>query len=427
MITRRTKVQLVIFVIITLLGVSFVGARYARLDRVLFDRSYTVVAHFDDSGGIFAGAEVSYRGVTIGRVEKMVLTDDGVDVHLDIENKWDKIPSDTLALVGNRSAVGEQYVELQPKVDEGPYLKDDSEIDRNDTRLPIPTAQLLGDLSATVNSVDQDDLRTVVSELGTAFDGTGEDLGQIIDTSNSFIETANENFDLTTALIKDANTVLTGQLSKASAIRNFSKNLQLFSTTLAGSDKDLRTVIDTGSGTANELRTFIEENQVDIASLLNNLRTTGEVVVANLDGVEHVLSIYPYIVESGFTVVDKDPETGRYDAHFGLILTPHQICHNGYEGADKHSPFDREKNRPLNTSLGCRESADKSNARGAQNLHRAPASYDAPVVGTYDSETGNVEWLDKPATLTADGSLAPRGKGKESWTWLMLSALQNAE
>ena len=50
-----------------------------------------------------------------------------------------------------------------------------------------------------------DDLRTVVTEMGLAFDGTGEDLGQIIDTSNSFIETANANFDTTTKLIKDSN------------------------------------------------------------------------------------------------------------------------------------------------------------------------------------------------------------------------------
>ena len=40
-------------------------------------------------------------------------------------------------MVGNRSAVGEQYVELQPQSDEGPYLKDDSEIDVDRTRIPI--------------------------------------------------------------------------------------------------------------------------------------------------------------------------------------------------------------------------------------------------------------------------------------------------
>ena len=80
MITRRTKLQLLVFAIITLVGVTFVGARYARLDRVFVDDAYTVVAHFSDSGGAFAGAEVSYRGVRVGEVSEMVLTRDGVDI-----------------------------------------------------------------------------------------------------------------------------------------------------------------------------------------------------------------------------------------------------------------------------------------------------------------------------------------------------------
>ena len=35
MITSRTKKQLLVFVFITLVGVSFVGARYAKLDRLV--------------------------------------------------------------------------------------------------------------------------------------------------------------------------------------------------------------------------------------------------------------------------------------------------------------------------------------------------------------------------------------------------------
>ena len=71
--------------------------------------------------------------------------------------------------------------------------------------------------------------------MGKAFDGTGEDLGRIIDTGNSFIQAANDNFDVTTALIRDSNTVLKGQVASASAIREFARNLALFSGTLAGS------------------------------------------------------------------------------------------------------------------------------------------------------------------------------------------------
>ena len=375
MITRRTRIQLVVFVLITLVGVSFVGARYAQLDRLLVDSSYTVVAHFEDSGGIFAGGEVSYRGVRVGQVEKLELTDAGVDVYLDIDNAYDDIPADALALVGNRSAVGEQYVELQPQSDGKPFLKDESQIAMADTRTPIPTQKLLGDISTTVESVDQQALQTTVSELGTAFAGTGEDLERIIDSGSSFIDAANANFDTTKALIRDGNVVLRGQIASASAIRTFAEQLELFTGTLAGSDKDLRKVIDNGSATANELRRFLDDNKVDLAELINELVTTGEVVVRHLPGIEQLLVVYPYVVEGGFTVVARSPDTGLYDAHFGMILTTNpEVCHAGYESTDRRPPQEGE-NRPMNMGAHCAEPATQSNARGAQNApQRVPSA-----------------------------------------------------
>ena len=424
MITRRTKMQLVVFVIITLVGVSYVGARYARLDRVFFDDAYTVVAHYPDSGGIFAGAEVSYRGVTIGEVEKLEVTDEGVDVYLGIDNKWDEIPKDALAVVGNRSAVGEQYVELQPRTDEGPYLEGDSEIALEDTRTPIPTAQLLEDISTTTSSVDKADLQTVVTEMGLAFDGTGDDLGQIIDTSNSFIETANANFGTTTRLIKDSNTVLNTQLDSASSIRSFTNDLALFSTSLAGADPDLRNVIDSGSVAVNELRTFIEDNEVDLGSLINNLVTTGEVVVKNLDGIEQILVLYPYVVEGGFTVVSKEPgPNGRYNAHFGMVETEHNLCRRGYEGTDRREPNDGSR-RPMKENTRCSEPPTQSNARGAQNAPRAGADYRSPVAGFYDPDTEEFRWATDDSLVSGGGSVASRAdsgsQGQEAWQWLLL-------
>ena len=76
---------------------------------------------------------------------------------LDIDNAYDEIPAESLAVVGNRSAVGEQYVELQPQRDDGPYLHDGSVIEEEDTRIPIATNTLLTNLSETVESVDKDD------------------------------------------------------------------------------------------------------------------------------------------------------------------------------------------------------------------------------------------------------------------------------
>ena len=424
MITRRTKIQLLIFALITALGCTYVGARYARLDRVFVDQSYSVVAHFPDSGGIYTGAMVSYRGLRVGEVKKMELTDQGVDVYLDIDNQWSSIPSDTEAVVGNRSAVGEQYVDLQPKTDNGPYLHDGSQIQPQDTQIPIATQKLLGDLSTTVESIDKPSLRTTVHEMGLAFGGTGPALGRIIDTGTRFINAANRNFDVTTSLIKDSNTVLHGQIDSASAIRTFARDMSLFSGTLAGHDKDLRAVIDNGSATANQLRRFLQHNKVDLAGLINNLVTTGQIVDKHLNGLEQVLVLYPYVVEGGFSVVSKSPDTGLYDAHFGMVLTNDPpVCHHGYEGTDTRPP-QNGSNRPMNVNAHCAEPATVSNPRGAQNAPRRVAPGQVPTVASYDPTTGKLHWGGSvPAGLAPAGTLAPRTLGEESWKWLLLQPL----
>lgn len=426
MITPRTKVQLAVFALITMLGVSFVGARYAQLGRLFSSTSYTVVAHFHDSGGMYAGGLVSYRGVRVGAVQRLVLTRDGVDAYLDIDHGWDgRIPSDTLAVVGNRSAVGEQYVDLQPRTDHGPYLHDGSQIAMADTRIPLPTEKLLADVSTTVESVNRRSLRTTVHELGTAFSGSGPALQRIIDTGTAFIHEANRNFDVTTALLRDGNTVLRGQLASASAIRSFARDLRLFTGTLAGHDRDLRRVIGNGAVTATELRQFLVDNQVHLAGLVNNLVTTGDIVVKHLPGLRQVLVLYPYVVESGFTVVSRSPETGLYDAHFGMVLTDHPpVCHNGYQSTDTRPPQDGT-NRPMNVSAHCAEPPTQSDPRGAQNApsDRPGAAYRTPVAW-YDPTTKHLTWGSRmPARLDDAGRPAPATLGEETWKWLFLQPL----
>jgi phospholipid/cholesterol/gamma-HCH transport system substrate-binding protein len=425
-ITLRTKMQLLVFTTITLIGVSFVGARYAQLDRLLIDQSYTVVAHYPESGGIFVNSEVTYRGVRIGEVNRLELTDEGVDVFLEIDDEWDQIPEDTHALVGNRSALGEQYVELQPQVDIGPYLEDGSEI--FDVATPIATEKLLGDIATTVSSVDRRALRTTVTELGLAFGGTGEDLQRIIDTGNSLIETANENFDVTTALIRDSNTVLRGQVDSASSLRTFARELRTFSGALGDADEDLRRVIDSGSFTANELRTFLEQNEAEVADLLRNVILTGRVVVANLPGIRQVFVVYPVVIESGFTVASKNPTTGLYDTYAGLVLTPSTPCYEGYEGTDRHPPQDLTP-RDLNLDARCTEPAAKSNPRGYQNLPRVRPDVDGipdeseRVIASFDATTGRIAWKDAPPALVSHRTRAPARLGSDSWKWLFLEPL----
>lgn len=417
MLTQRTKRQLLVFVFITLVGISYVGARYARLDRLVYDSSYDVHTHLAQSGGIFVGAEVTYRGVGIGRVSDMRLITDGVNVVLDIEKDYDDIPADTIALVGNKSAVGEQYVELAPKSDGGPFLKDGSVIQPEDTAVPVSTTEILTNLDRLVTSVPQDKLRTVVDELGAAFQGTGDDLGQIIDTSNSFIATANENFDVTTSLIRQSNTVLRTQAEKGSAIRSFSRDLALFSGTLADNDDALRALIDNGSATADELRIFLEQNQVDLGSLINNLVTTGEIIVKKLPGIRQVLVLYPYMVAGGYTVAAKNSE--GYNARFGLILNqePH-ICTKGYDPNERRTPI-LEKDladKPMDEDAAC--SDPKANQRGSFHAPRTAFS-PTPPMATYDLDTGSATWGDSISGAGTTSSAAAPMSGEDALEFLL--------
>ena len=390
MITRRVKVQLLVFAVITALGISYVGVRYARLDRLVVDRSYTVIAHSERSGGIYVGAEVTYRGVHVGTVGRLVLTDTGVDIYLEIDDSWDRIPADATAVVGNRSAVGEQYVDLEPNVDDGPFLDDGASLTVVAT--PIATETLLGHLADTVGSVDRRALRTTVAELGTAFAGTGEDLQRILDTSSSFLDTADANFDVTTGLIRDSNTVLQGQIDSTSSLRMFADGLQAFSSSLAGADDDLRRVIDTGSFTARQLRGFLRDNESAIAELVTDAVTTGQIVVTHLPRLRMVLTIFPNVVSGAFTVVAKDPATGLYDVHAGLVLTPSNLCTHGYLDTETRGPQQRD-DRPLPLDLGCTDPPTASNPRGAQNLSRAaPGGEPVAYLDPLRSGVGDDSW-----------------------------------
>ena len=115
MLTRKVRLQIVAFVVIALVGVSYAGFRYAGVDRLFGPRGYAVNVALADSGGIFTGAEVTYRGVTVGRVGPLTLSKDGVHVELDIDSSDTRIPANSQAVVADRSAVGEQYVNLLPR------------------------------------------------------------------------------------------------------------------------------------------------------------------------------------------------------------------------------------------------------------------------------------------------------------------------
>jgi phospholipid/cholesterol/gamma-HCH transport system substrate-binding protein len=403
-ITRFTKIQLLIFAIITLIGGAFVGGRYAKIDRLVVDRSYAVTAQFSDSGGIFAGAQVTYRGIPVGTVDELRFGGGGVKAVLDIEDSAPDIPRDVLAVVANKSAIGEQFVDLQPRANKGPYLAQGSTIPLGSTRIPIDTTTLLVDVDGLVKSVDTDSLRTVVDELGKAFQGTGPDLARILDTSSEFIRAADDNIDVTRALIRDSESVLQTQIDKQGELGTFSKNLALLSDTLVEADPDLRRLLDRGGESAATVREVVDENADDLGSAVRDLLVANKPLQENVLGLQTIFLLYPYLLEGSFSVIEPEvkggKETGEYQANFGLVLSDSTPTCSFAQNGGEASGYRERRGEPaisdmeFRTDVDCKVKDNKIARQASKTVLRRSAA----------------------GTVTHEG---PTATGKDSWKWLL--------
>ena len=223
-----------------------------------------------------------------------------VDLRLD---GGSHVPADAVAVVADGSVVGEQYVDLQPQRSGGPYLSAGGTIPRADTKIPVPIADVLQDVDATVNSVNRQQLVTVVDQLGAAFAGSGADLQRLLDSGTALTQAATQALPQTVKLINDGSTVLATQQASSAAIRSFSQNLALLSGTLADHDADLGTILDQGTLASAQVTKLLQDNRTGISTLLTNLVTIGQVTATNNAGLRQILVTYPDTVAGAYTVL----------------------------------------------------------------------------------------------------------------------------
>ena len=452
MITRQTKLQLLVFGIISLLGLTYTGMKYAGLGTTfhLQDPGYVVSADFVDSGGIFKSAQVTYRGVSVGKVEDLQLRPDGVRVVLRLK-PGTQVPDDVKAVVGNRSAVGEQFVDLQPQRDGAPYLRAREVIPLAMTSIPISPTQLVVNLDNFLTSIDTKQLATVLDELGVAFTGTGDSLQRLVDSGNLLTAAATEHLPQTLTLIKDGKVALDTQRDTASQFTSFNADLAKLTATLRSSDTDFRRLFQTGTQSALQVTDLVESNRSALPVLLSNLVTVAQVQMVRLPAIKQILVTYPNVVAGGFTVVPGDGTT-----HFGMAMTANpQPCRVGYGQTAKRAPSAMTVNPNPNMNAYCAErSADGVDVRGAQNEPRpagqrpyagdgtpatavrgggngGPASTsraaqsNSVLLGDYDPVTGNVVTEDGQRLTIGSSANADRLFGGSSWQWLLLGPLSS--
>lgn len=397
MITRVVRFQLIAFLVVTLVGVAYAGFRYAGLGEVFSTTTYPVRVQLAQSGGIFSGADVTYRGVSVGRVGPLSLTQDGVEVQLDIKRSAPEIPADVDAAVRNLSAIGEQYVDLQPASNGGPVLEAGSVIPVSRTVTPVPIEDLVVSLDDFVRSVPLDSLRTVVDELGTTFDGSAQPLQKILDTSDAFTADAVDALPQTLKLIQDGRTVLTTQNEVSGSFKNFSRDLALLADQLATSDPDLRRLIATGPLLSDELIGLLRESGPGLSQIVADLLTVSRIAEPRQHGLRQILVTYPGAASNGYTSVPGDGTV-----HLGLVINNFDpyACAQGYEGTDRRSGNETGP-AELNEEAYCAEPpGSPTSVRGAQNVPEAATPQ--PPADAQVGPTGPLPAGSAPAESSAE-------------------------
>ncbi|MFC4911609.1 MlaD family protein [Actinomadura gamaensis] len=407
MLTVGARLKAIVFTLLALFVISYIALTYADLGKYVGLRGYYVVKmDMGTTGGLFKGSAVSYRGISVGKVGDLKLTPDGVMAELHIDDSAPNIPRDLKAIVANRSAVGEQYVELEPERDGGPYLAQGAVIPRSATATPVPVAETLKSMNDLTGSLPLNDLRVVVDELGQAFAGQGPHLQKLLDTSGEFVAASDAAFPQTDSLIKNGNVVLKTQNDEAQAFKDFASSSHLLAQQLRASDVDLRTIFVKGPPAMRETSRLLKELQPGLPILLANLLTTSRLTDARLPGLETTLANLPKVSAIGPSIV----QDGKL--RLGLINTffNPQPCTRGYGGTQYRNGTTDLKPVKFNGNAQCSEPAGSGiNVRGAQN---------APHYGVPPAAIPGVDSANLTAAQPFFSSVGLPALGRESGTSL---------
>ncbi|MGB8402759.1 MAG: MlaD family protein [Mycobacterium sp.] len=329
MLSRLVRIQLVLFTIASIVGVAVMAFVYMQVPTLLGVGKITVRVELPTSGGLYRFANVTYRGVEVGKLTELDVSREHATATLTL-NDSPKIPADLVADVRSVSAIGEQYVELLPRTDSPPYLHDGSVIAMRDTKTPQQVSPMLDQLNALLKSVPKDTLSGLVDESFKAFNGSGYDLGSLMDSSATVAGDLNATADRTTTLIADSGPLLDSQAQSADSLRQWTHSLAGITGQVVNNDPQIRTLLQQGPDAANEVSRLLTQVKPTLPVLLKNLITFGQVAVTYRPSLEQLLVLLPPLVADTQGTAPENNYTGLSMGDFRLQIEDPPPCTVGF-------------------------------------------------------------------------------------------------
>ncbi len=368
MIDKLTRVQLLIFAVITVITLTVMAIFYLRLPAKFGFGTYEVSADFVAGGGLYSSANVTYRGVAVGRVESVGLNPNGVTAEMRL-NSGTPIPSNVTATVKSVSAVGEQYVDLvPPSSPAATKLRNGSRIERQNTRIGQDVADLLKRAETLVNSIGDTRLRDLLHETFIAANGSGPELARLIESARLLVDEANANYPQISKLIDQAGPFLQAQIRAGADIKSLSDGLARFTSDVRQADPQLRSTLATAPGAADEASTAFSGISPSFPALAASLANLGRVGVIYHKSIEQLLVVLPALFAAITTAAGGEPQDEGAKLDFKVDLNDPPPCAVGFLPPPlMRTPAD-ETLRELPRDMYCKTAQnDPSTVRGARN------------------------------------------------------------
>lgn len=365
---KLTRIQLWIFAVITAITLTLMAIFYLRLPATFGFGTYAGTADFVAGGGLYKNANVTYRGVAVGRVESVGLNPNGVTAGMRL-NSGTVIPSNVTATVKSVSAVGEQYIDLVPPgTPASTKLRNGFRIERQNTRIGQDVADLLKRAEALTNSLGDTRLRELLHETFIATNGSGPELARLFESARLLVDEANANYPQASQLIDQAGPFLQAQIRAGADIKSLSDGLARFTSEVRQADPQLRDTLATAPGATDEASTAFSGIRPSFPALAASLANLGRVGVIYHKSIEQLLVVLPALFAAITTAAGGTPQDEGAKLDFKLDLNDPPPCAVGFLPPPlMRTPAD-ETVRELPRDMYCKVAQnDPSTVRGARN------------------------------------------------------------
>ena len=240
---------------------------------------YKVKVPFTEASQLAQGADVRISGVPIGRISTVERDVEGrAEATLEIDSEYAPIPSDTRAVLRQKTLLGETYVELTPGSEEADAVAEGGS---------IPAAQVadsvqLDEVFRAFDTRTQEAFQVWMQGQAAAFEGRGDDFSAAIASLDPFADEADRLLRLldsqeqaVTKFVSDGGEVFDALSERQGQLQGLIRNSNtVFGTTAARNEELAETfvILPTFLRESRATLTRLEEFAVDSNPVVTALR-----------------------------------------------------------------------------------------------------------------------------------------------------------